>query len=109
VLKIEAKEISIQSEIETSMETQRVRIKPRESYKRAHYSLLVFVFIQVVWYFTFSEPLTALWGGTPLFPGTVSDFILTRTGRLIMIYHSLALPFLVANTYWVMEYYTIRE
>lgn len=109
VLKIQTEEIQIQPPKETSMETLKIREEPRPSYKRTHYSLILFVFIQVAWYFTFSEPLTALWGGTPLFPGAVSDNILTRSGRLIMIYHSLAMPFLVANTFWIMEYYEIRK
>ena len=93
--------------IEISMETQEIKEEKKSTYRIIHFSLIAFVFFQVLFYFTFSEPLTVLWGGAPVFP-IISDEI-SRTARFIMIYHSLAVPFLVANTFWIMEYYDIRK
>jgi hypothetical protein len=105
VLKIEIEETPVT--IEISMETQEIKKEEKSTYRTIHYTLIAFVFLQVLFYFTFSEPLTALWGGGPVFP-IVSDAI-SRTARFVMIYHSLAVPFLVANTFWIMEYYEIRK
>jgi len=93
--------------IEISMETQEIKEEKKSTYRLIHYSLIVFVFLQVLFYFTFSEPLTIFFEGHFLFP--IVDDSISRTARFIMIYHSLAVPFLVANTFWIMEYYDIRE
>jgi hypothetical protein len=90
------------------METQKIEKEKKKSFKKIHYSLIVFTFIQVIWYMTFSEPLTILIGGEPIIP-ILSDDIISRTARLVMIYHSLAVPFLVANTFWILEHYPVRE
>ena len=94
----------------TSMETQELKKKPKVQYKKIHYKLIAFLFIQTCWFFTFSIAITPLWGGNALFP-VQNDDIMSRTARLIMIYHSLAVPFLVANTFWIMEFFhnNIRE
>jgi len=106
VLKIEIEEKPVT--IEISMETQEIKKEDKQNYKLIHYGLIVFVFVQVMFYFTFSEPLTVLFGGEPIIPGLISDDI-NRSARFIMIYHSLAVPFLVANTFWIMEYYDLRS
>ncbi|MFW9867784.1 MAG: hypothetical protein ACFFEN_16950 [Candidatus Thorarchaeota archaeon] len=106
MLKIEVEESPIT--IEVSMESQVLKKEEKYNYKGIHYTLIMFVFLQVLFYFTFSEPLTILWGGQPLIP-ILSDDIISRTARLVMIYHSLAVPFLVANTFWIMEYYEVRK
>ncbi len=91
------------------METQIIEKAKKRSYKRISYSMFIFVFCQVMWYMTFSEPLTVLIpGGEPIFQ-ILSDDIISRTARLVMIYHSLAIPFLVANTFWILEHYSVRE
>jgi hypothetical protein len=105
VFKIEIEEKPVT--IEISMETQEIKKEVKQNYKLIHYGLIVFVFCQVLFYFTFSEPLTVLLGGEPLIPGLISDDI-NRSARFAMIYHSLAVPFLVANTFWIMEYYDLR-
>lgn len=99
----------MQTGVETSMETQRMKIESKPTFKQIHFTLFVFVFLQVLWYLTFSEPLTVLIGGEPIFPFFLSDDVISRTARLIMIYHSLAIPFLVANTFWILEHYPIRK
>jgi len=95
----------------TTMETQKLEKEPeKQLYRKVHYKFLVFIFIQTCWFFTFSIAVTPLWGGNALFP-VQNDDIMSRTARLIMIYHSLAVPFLVANTFWIMEFFhnNIRE
>ncbi|NHJ22384.1 MAG: hypothetical protein EAX91_15670 [Candidatus Lokiarchaeota archaeon] len=109
VLKIEIETVPIQTKLSTTMETQTTRVEPKPSFKKIHYMMFVFVFLQVLWYFTFSEPLTELIGGQPIFPFVLSDDVISRTARLVMIYHSLAIPFLVANTFWILEHYPIRK
>ncbi|MFW9824944.1 MAG: hypothetical protein ACFFE4_18530 [Candidatus Thorarchaeota archaeon] len=105
MLKIETEETPVT--IEISMETQEIKKEEKTTYKTIHYTLIVFVFLQVIFYFTFSEPLTIFFEGHYLFPIVTDD--ISRTARFIMIYHSLAIPFLVANTFWIMEYYEIRK
>jgi hypothetical protein len=107
VIKIEIEEKPISMEI--SMETQTITKERRANFKKIHYALMLFLFVEVMFYFTFSAPFTSLFNhGEPLFPIT-DDAIMSRTARLIMIYHSLAVPFLVANTFWILEYYPVRE
>ena len=106
MIKIEIEEKPIA--IEISMETQKIKKDQKGNFKKIHYALMLFLFLEVMFYFTFSAPLTALWGGEPLFP-IINDEIMARTPRLIMIYHSLAVPFIVANTFWILEYYPVRE
>ncbi|MHA2281431.1 MAG: hypothetical protein ACXAC5_11305 [Promethearchaeota archaeon] len=93
--------------IEISMETQEIKKEEKANYRTIHFALIAFVFFQVLFYFTFSEPLTLLFEGHYLFP--IIDDSISRTARFVMIYHSLAVPFLVANTFWIMEYYEIRS
>ncbi|MCP4761888.1 MAG: hypothetical protein GY870_08900 [archaeon] len=93
---------------EPSMETQIIEEEERPNYNKIHAGLILFIFLQVCFLFTFSEPMTILWGGEPLI-ALYNDDIISRTARIIMIYHSLANPFIVATTFWVMEYFEIRE
>ena len=109
VLKIETEIVPFKTGLESSMETQEMKLEPETSFKKIHYILFLFVFVQVLWYLTFSEPLTVLIGGEPIFPFFLSDDVISRTARIVMIYHSLALPFLIANTFWVLEHYEIRK
>lgn len=107
MFKIEIEESPIS--IEVSMEKQKIKKEHKPSFKKIHYSLILFLFIEVFFYLLYSEPLTALFNnGEPLLP-LPTDEVMSRTARLIMIYHSLAVPFLVANTFWIMEYYPVRE
>ncbi|MFW9894992.1 MAG: hypothetical protein ACFFD7_04230 [Candidatus Thorarchaeota archaeon] len=107
MFKIEIEEIPITTEI--SMEKQKIGAEPAESFKKIHYSLIIFMIIQVLWLLAFSEPLTLLVNqGQPLIP-ILSDDIISRTARYVMIYHSLAVPFLVANTFWILEFYPVRK
>lgn len=105
MIKIEIEEKPVT--IEISMETQEIKEVDKKNYKMIHYTLIVFVFLQVLFYFTFSEPLTIFLEGHFIFP-IVTDAI-SRSARFIMIYHSLAVPFLVANTFWIMEYFEVRQ
>jgi len=107
VLKIEIEESPIS--IEVPMEKQKIELEHKASFKKIHYSLILFLFIEVFFYLLFSEPVTAfLNNGNPLIP-LPPDTVISRTARLVMIYHSLSVPFLVANTFWIMEYYPVRE
>ena len=107
MFKIEIEESPIS--IEVSMEKQKIELAHKPSFKRIHYSLILFLFIMVFFYLFFSEPVTALLNnGNPLLP-LPPDTVISRTARLVMIYHSLSVPFLVANTFWIMEYYPVRE
>ena len=95
--------------LETSMETQEMRTDPETNFKKIHYVMFIFVFVQVMFYMTFSEPLTVLIGGEPIFPFLLDDNVISRTARIVMIYHSLALPFFIANVFWILEHYEIRK
>ena len=108
-IEIETETVPMETGGENSMETQEKLEKGREtSFKKIHYVLFLFVFVQVIWYMLFSEPLTVLVGGEPLLPFVLNDDIMSRTARLVMIYHSLALPFFIANVFWILEHYEVR-
>jgi len=94
--------------IEQAMVTQDFKERPKHRYSKIHVFIIVFMAIQVLFLLTFSEPLSILWGGHPLF-AIYNDNVIDRSARLIMIYHSLANPFVVANTFWIMEYYDTRD
>ncbi|MHA1242612.1 MAG: hypothetical protein ACTSQU_17780 [Promethearchaeota archaeon] len=94
--------VPMETGTETSMETQDMKIEPETHFKKIHIMLFTFVFIQVLFYMTFSEPLTVLIGGEPIWPWMLNDTVMSRTARLVMIYHSLALPFFIANTFWII-------
>ena len=100
--------VPMETGVETSMETQKEKTESETSFKKIHLVLFAFVFIQVMFYMTFSEPLTVLIGGEPIWPWMLNDDVISRTARLVMIYHSLALPFFIANVFWVLEHYEIR-
>jgi len=109
-IEIETETVPMEKGLESRMETQE-KLEPEKetSFKKIHYILFLFVFIQVLWYLTFSEPLTVLIGGEPIWPIFLNDDVISRTARIVMIYHSLALPFFIANVFWVLEHYEIRK
>jgi hypothetical protein len=107
-IEIETETVPMQTGLESSMETQEMKPETESSFKKIHYILFIFVVVQVIWYMTFSEPLTVLIGGEPIFPFLLDDAVISRTARLVMIYHSLAIPFFVANVFWILEHYEIR-
>ena len=66
--KIEIEESPVKVSLDVSMETQKIPKEEKITFKRIHYSLFIFTFVQVMWYMTFSEPLTVLIGNEPIFP-----------------------------------------
>jgi len=108
-IEIETETVPMQTGLEAQMETQKkTKVEKESSFKKIHFVLFVFVVIQVIFYMTFSEPLTVLIGGEPIWPWMLNDDVMSRTARLVMIYHSLAIPFFVANVFWILEHYEIR-
>ncbi len=101
--------VPMETGVEKSMETQDMKVESETNFKKIHFMLFAFVFIQVLFYMTFSEPLTVLIGGEPIWPWMLNDTVMSRTARLVMIYHSLALPFFIANTFWILEHYEVRK
>ena len=93
-MKTEAIPVSPKEHVELAMETQVLGKKPRLNYDKIHVSILMFMSFQVLFLLTFSEPLSIIWGGDPLF-AIYNDDIVSRTARIIMIYHSIATPFIV--------------
>ncbi|MBN2156932.1 MAG: hypothetical protein JW776_12890 [Candidatus Lokiarchaeota archaeon] len=93
---------------EPAMITQTFDEKKKHRYNKIHVSIIVFIGIQVLFLITFSEPFSLFWGNHPLF-NIYNDDIINRSARIVMIYHSLANPFVVANTFWIMEYFDVRE
>ncbi len=101
-------EKKLKAPIEMAMETQDFKEKKKHKYSKIHIAMIVFIACQVLFLLTFSEPFNWVWGGSPIFQ-LYNDDVINRSARIIMIYHSLANPFVVANTFWIMEYYEIRE
>jgi hypothetical protein len=93
---------------ELAMETQDFKEKRKHKYSTIHVSIIIFMLCEVLFLVTFSEPFSIFWGGHPIFQ-IYNDNVIDRSARIIMIYHALANPFVVANTFWIMEYYDVRE
>ncbi|MHA1737863.1 MAG: hypothetical protein ACTSWD_04700 [Candidatus Heimdallarchaeota archaeon] len=93
---------------ELTMETQIIGEKHKHNYNKIHISLIVFMCFQVLFLLTFSEPMSFIWGGEPLFD-IYNDDLFGRSARIIMIYHSIATPFVAATTFWCFEFFHIRE
>ena len=92
---------------ELSMETQ-TPVDKKRNFNKIHVGLMAFIAVQVLFLATFSEPLSFIWGNEPLF-AIYDDNIIDRTARIIMIYHSIATPFVVATTFWCFEYFEVRD
>ena len=63
---------------------------------------LVWEFVIILFLSTFSEPIE-LNLGQPLLPIVLDSDPVEKAGRLIMVYHSLAVPFLAICTYFALE------
>lgn len=69
---------------------------------------IVWEFCIILFLSTFSEPIKLVLGN-PLLPITLDADPVEKAGRLIMVYHSIALPFIAACTYFVLEFMDVRE
>ena len=64
-IEIETETVPMQTGLEAQMETQKKsKVEKETSFKKIHYALFIFVFIQVLWYLLFSEPLLVFFGGS---------------------------------------------
>jgi len=93
---------------ELVMETQTLEHHRKFNYNKIHVSLIMLLSAQVLFLLTFSEPMSFIWGGEPLFD-IYNDDIIDRSARIIMIYHSIATPFIAATTFWCFEFFEIRD
>jgi hypothetical protein len=69
---------------------------------------IVWEFVIILFLSTFSEPIKLILG-QPLLPITLDADPVEKAGRLIMVYHSIAVPFLATCTYFVLEFMDVRE
>ncbi len=104
----EEKPVSPNESIESPMETQVLKEEKRYNFDKIHISLIILLSCQVLFLLTFSEPLSFIWGGDPLF-NIYDDAIMGRSARLVLIYHSIATPFVAETTFWCLEYFEVRE
>jgi hypothetical protein len=68
--------------------------------------LILFEFGIICFLGSFSDPVQKVFGG-PLIPVTLPD--VDRVSRIIMLYHSLALPFLAVIVLYVLEFFELRQ
>jgi hypothetical protein len=67
--------------------------------------LIFFEFSVIMFLGSFSEPVQQVFGG-PLIP--ISLPVVDRVSRIIMLYHSLAVPFLAAIVIFVLSFFSVR-
>ncbi|MHA1990365.1 MAG: hypothetical protein ACW981_06090 [Candidatus Hodarchaeales archaeon] len=67
--------------------------------------LIFFEFAIIMFLGSFSDPIQQVFGG-PLIP--ISLPLVDRVSRIIMLYHSLAVPFLAAIVIFVLSFFSIR-
>ncbi len=77
------------------------------SYRGLIALIILFELAIIVFLSTFSKPVVEIFG-KPLIPVDLDNSPRTRAGRIIMLYHSLAVPFLAAVSYFVLDWYEIR-
>ncbi|MHA1214884.1 MAG: hypothetical protein ACTSR2_05990 [Candidatus Hodarchaeales archaeon] len=69
---------------------------------------IVWEFCIVLFLSTFSAPVVEIFG-QPLIPIVLEEGLEAQMGRIIMLYHSLAVPFLAVCAYFVLEFMDVRE
>ena len=69
---------------------------------------IVWIFVIILFLSTFSEPIKLILGG-PLLELDLPMDDVSRAGRLILLYHGLAVPFIATCTYFVLEFMDVRE
>ncbi len=70
---------------------------------------IVWEFVIVLFLSTFSQPIKIILG-SPLLPFDFSmSTEMDKAARIVMLYHSLAIPFIAICTYFVLEYCDVRE
>lgn len=69
---------------------------------------IVYEFCLVLFLSTFSQPLEQLLG-TTLLPIVLDPDLTEKASRLVMLYHSLTIPFLAICTYFVLLFMDVRE
>lgn len=68
---------------------------------------IVWEFCIILFLSTFSEPVTALLNIDPWI--TLDSDPVEKAGRLVMVYHGIAVPFIATCTYFVLEFMDVRE
>ncbi len=69
---------------------------------------IVYEFCLILFLSTFSKPITQLFGG-PLLPIVLENTREAQVARVIVLYHSLAIPFLAAVVYYILDVCDVRE
>ncbi len=69
---------------------------------------IVWEFVIILFLSTFSEPVKLILGG-PLLELNLPMDDISRAGRLILLYHGLAVPFIAVCAYFVLEFMDVRE
>lgn len=77
-----------------------------QSYRGLITFTIVYEFLLVLFLTTFSEPIIKIFGG-PLLPIQLEDE--HRIARIIMVYHSLAITFLGALVFYILDVMDVRE
>jgi hypothetical protein len=69
---------------------------------------IVWEFVIILFLSTFSEPIKLILGG-PLLELDLPMDDISRAGRLILLYHGLAVPVIAVCAYFVLEFMDVRE
>ncbi|MHA2252113.1 MAG: hypothetical protein ACXAD7_17240 [Candidatus Kariarchaeaceae archaeon] len=78
------------------------------SYKGLIAFIIIFELAIILFLSTFSEPVVKIFGD-PVIPIDLEESDRSRAARIIMLYHALAVPFIAAVAFFVMDLYEIRE
>jgi hypothetical protein len=93
---------------ETKIDWLKRKINYGATYKGMITFIVVWLFVIVLFLSTFSEPIELVLG-QPLLPITLSDDAMDRAGRIVMLYHSIAVPVVAICTYFVLLLMDVRE
>lgn len=84
-------------------DTKNLDSKRKQNYNLIYILLMILLFLQVTWYIIFSPPF---FGGK--LKELLDNNVISPEGRIIMIYHSLSVPFTTAIAIWLLKFYEGR-
>jgi hypothetical protein len=93
---------------DSKIEWLRKKINYGATYKGMITFTLVWLFVIVLFLSTFSEPIKLIFGDT-LLPIELNDGFEERAGRIVILYHSIAIPVVAVCTYFALMFMDVRE
>ncbi|PWI47811.1 hypothetical protein CEE45_09880 [Candidatus Heimdallarchaeota archaeon B3_Heim] len=100
--------MNVENSSDSKMDWLKRKINYGATYKGMITFTVVWLFVIILFLSTFSEPIELILG-QPLLPISLSAEAVDRAGRIIILYHSIAVPVVAVCTYFVLMLMDVRE